>query len=555
MMEIPKNTPGFSQKVTKESLYDLLISFEQEVKKLLEEKGKLQEEKDQLLQENNRLKQELFLMRHKIFGKKSEKQKTLKDDLKKDVQEDDPQIFDEAQIKDVIQEDEEEGTIPDTLKDLLNVKESTDSDKDAGQQKKKKTGRKPLPDYLPREIIIHDLTDNEKICGCGCALKKIGEEISEQLDVIPAQVKVLQHVRYKYACKTCEEGVKIAPRPAQPIAKGLATAGLLAHVCISKYDDHLPLYRQSEIWQRMSVDLPRSTLSSWIIKVGVLVYPIVVLLQETIVKSSYVQADETTTQVLHEPGRAPTATSYMWLYKTGFSLTPSIVFEYQPTREGEHAFNFLKGFQGYLQTDAYKGYNVVTQQEDVTSVGCMGHARRKFVDVAKINQNPGKASIAVQIIGKLYDIERFATENNYTPPQRQKLRQEQSKPVLEAFQKWLVDLQPKVPPKNPLGRAIAYTLNHWASLIQYLEDGRLQIDNNSAERMIRPFTIGRKNWLFMGSVEGAKAGCAIYSIIETAKANGLEPYNYLRVLLEKIPITLEKDYHTLLPWNFKQSTG
>lgn len=231
----------------------------------------------------------------------------------------------------------------------------------------KKGRRKPLPAHLPRENVIHDLSDDDKLCACGCQRSKIGEEISEKLEVIPAQLKVIRHIRLKYACKACAEGVVTTPMPKQPIPKGIPTAGLLAHVCVAKYDDHLPLYRQSEIWERLGVDLSRSTLSSWVLQVGILLQPMITLLRAHMIHSGYVRADETTTQVFKEPGRIPTTQSYMWLYMTGNHRTPAIVYEYQPTRHGNHAKTFLNGFNGTLQTDGYSGYHAVTESEAVMS--------------------------------------------------------------------------------------------------------------------------------------------------------------------------------------------
>jgi transposase len=335
----------------------------------------------------------------------------------------------------------------------------------------------------------------------------------------------------------------------QPIPKGIPTAGLLAHVAVAKFDDHLPLYRQSEIWDRLGVNLPRSTLSSWILKMGDLLKPMIPLLQNHIIQSGYINADETTTQVLREPGRVPTSTSYMWVYMTGNHKHNCIVYEYQPTRHGDHAKTFLNGFKGTLQTDGYSGYHATTGSEHVISAGCWAHARRKFHDVWIVLKKDGAASKALEIIGKCYDVERHMSEQNFTTDHIKTYRQEMSKPILEALHTWLISIKPKVPPKSSLSKAITYTLNQWEPLTRYLEDGQLSIDNNAAERQIRPFTIGRKNWLFMGSVAGAKAASAIYSLIETAKANGLNPEAYLTTLLKNIPTTTPDMHHTLLPWN------
>lgn len=518
-----------------------------------------------LTNENQQLKNENALLRHALYGAKSEKlkAKAAKDSVVPDVATDqtneiagDHQVFDEASIEEVLVIENNHAAID------ASVANETPDNATAAEQRDKPKGaraRKPLPAHYPRVRIEHDLDEESKICACGCGLSKIGEELSEQLDVIPAQVRVLQHVRFKYGCKACTDGVTTAPMPAQAIPKGIPSPGLLSHVCISKFDDHLPLYRQSEIWERLGVEIPRSSLSSWVIQVGKLVEPLVELLRQTICATDYVHADETPTQVLREQGRSATSKSYMWLYMTGSytigETTPepiSIVYDYQETREGKNATKFLKDFHGYLQTDAYSGYDELTSQDVVTSVGCWAHARRKFNDVYKMaKKQPGKAEDALRIIAKLYEYERMFQDGGLCAQKRQKLRAEQVAPLLARFKKWLLAIKPKVPPKNPLGKAISYTLNQWDSLIVYIQDGRLNIDNNPAERMIRPFTVGRKNWMFMGNAEGARASAAIYSLIETAKANGVHPGEYLSHIFTELPLTAVEKVHTLLPWNVK----
>jgi transposase/regulator of replication initiation timing len=542
-------TSEIQPKISAQELYDQLIAEKLNYLNAQREIDNLTQKNSTLETENQHLKNENALLRQQLYGTKSEKAK-----LAKSAEESsgDACVFDEASITDVVLEENNEAEIAVSV-----AGEASSTASDNALVKKSKGARKPLPEHYPRVRIEHDLDESLKICKCGCGLSKIGEEISERLDVIPAQVRVLQHVRFKYACKACTDGVTTAPMPAQVIPKGIPSPGLLSHVCISKFDDHLPLYRQSEIWARLGVEIPRSTLSSWVIQVGKLVEPLVELLRQTICATDYAHADETQTQVLKEKGRTPTSTSYMWLYMTGSyavgEITPkpiSVVYDYQETRKKEHATKFLKGFQGYLQTDAYSGYDEITSQDVVTSVGCWAHARRKFSDVYKMGKKqPGKAEDAIKIIGKLYEYEKMFQEGGLSAQQRQKLRKEQVMPLLERFKSWLMVLRPKVPPKNPLGKAISYTLNQWESLIVYTQDGRLNIDNNPAERMIRPFTVGRKNWLFMGSPDGAKASAAIYSLIETAKANCVHPGEYLTYIFTELPLTSAEKLHTLLPWN------
>ena len=385
-------------------------------------------------------------------------------------------------------------------------------------------------------------------------MSRIGEEISEQLEFTPAVLKVLQHVRPKYACKSCEEGVKIAPVPVVILPKSIATPGLLAHILACKFEDHLPLYRQEQIWQRLGVELPRATLCNWVLKCGELFVPLVELLKEELLERNYVHADETTVQVLKEDGKTATSKSYMWVYLTGGVEKPILIYEYAPGRGAIFPTIFLERFKGYLQTDAYGGYNSLRAREDIKVLGCMAHVRRKFVEIVKRSNKKGKAHIAVTYISKLYAIEKQAREQNLTSEEIFELRQEKSKPILEKFKVFLDELVPRVPPKSAFGLAIAYALNAWIAINIYLEEGRLNIDNNPVENKIRPFALGRRNWLFMGNARGAKAAATIFSLIESAKANGLEAYYYLRHILSKLPSCKTKDdLRALLPHNCTSS--
>lgn len=522
--EIPA---GFSEKTPAKMLFaELMVAHRANLAAL---------EREVLLADHNaHLAGEVALLKQKLFGRSSEKRKPKE---KAEPAAPMDHVFDEATLGD-------EHT---TLDHAAAAVRSPDADTEPSQ--KNNRGRKPLPAHLPRENIIHDVADHEKICPCGCLRTKIGEEVSEQLEVIPTQLKVIRHVRYKYGCRHCEEGVITAPLPKQPLPKGIPTAGLLSHVCVAKYDDHLPLYRQSEIWERLGVDLPRSTLSGWVLHVGEALEPLILLLKQHIIQSGHVNADETTVQVLRTPDNSDTSKSYMWVYMTGKAMHPAIVYDYQPSRHGEHAQTFLSAFKGILQTDGYSGYHCVTKAADVIAVGCWAHARRKFHDVWSVLKKEGVSSKALDIIGKLYDMERVLREENRTSDEIKAYRQEHAKPLLDTFKIWLIEIKPKVPPKSSLAKAMYYTLNQWDPLIQYLENGDIAIDNNVAERQIRPFTVGRKNWLFMGSVAGAKAGAMIYSLIETAKAHALNPEAYLRYVLERIPSMKAEDYHQLLPWH------
>lgn len=419
-------------------------------------------------------------------------------------------------------------------------------------QPRKKPGRKPLPKSLPRVQIIHDLTDAEKVCSCGCTLTQIGSETSEQLEMIPASTRVIEHVRLKYACKPCEANIKLAAMPKQILPKSIATPSLLAHILVSKYNDHLPLYRQEAIFQRYGIDIARGTLANWVIKCGDVLLPLIKLLQDRIITYDVAFADETTVQVLKEPGRAPSQKSYLWVYLGGPPEQRSVVYQYTQTRAGINAELFLEDFKGYLHTDAYAGYERLSKLK-MSIVCCFAHARRKFFEIAKLTKNnQSLVHIALRKIGALYKIEAALKENSASSDIIYQTRQEKSKPLLDDFKIWLDEHIRRVPPKSPISLAIQYALNHWKELNRYIEDGRLEIDNNRSERAIKPFVIGRKNWLFADSVGGMHASTNIYSLIETAKANGLEPYAYLRYLLTHIPNAHTLDQlEALLPYNLK----
>lgn len=429
-----------------------------------------------------------------------------------------------------------------------NQEEVTQADEEItiAKHTRKKTGRRPLPEAFHREQIIHDLLEEQKICSCGHALHKMGEERSEQLEFIPARIKVLEHIRFKYACRLCAEGVKTALLPPQAIPKSISTPGLLSHVLTSKFEDHLPLYRQEQIWQRLGIDIPRATLCNWVLKCGELFAPLIKLLKAEIIESTYIHADETPVQVLKEEGKSATSKSYIWVYLTGPPAKPLVIYEYQPTRKGQVAYDFLEDFKGYLQTDAYPGYNALRKRDDINVFACWAHSRRKFVEIVKATKDNGKAQIALNFIRKLYEVESQVKAQNFN--ELYKLRQERSKPILERFKIWLDEHVTRIPPKSPLGGAIAYTLSNWDALNVYLTNGHLRIDNNHCENKIRPFALGRRNWLFMGNARGANAATAILSLIESAKANGLEAYYYLRYLLTKLPTCQTADQlKALLP--------
>jgi transposase len=432
------------------------------------------------------------------------------------------------------------------------VDASTDGDEIAvAAHQRRKRGRKPLPDHLLRIDVIHELAEDERCCDHdGQLLTEIGEVISEQLDIIPAKIQVTRHIRKKYACD-CGQCIKTAPLPAQPIPKSMASPGLLAHITVSKYQDALPLYRQETILQRIGVDIPRATLANWMIKAGGLVQPLINLMQDRLLSHDIMQMDETTVQVLKETGKRAQSKSYLWLQRGGPPAHPVVLYHYDPGRGAGVAKRLLAGFTGYLQTDGYDGYNFAVAENDLIHVGCMAHARRRFHDAVKAqgrNKKRGKAHRGLTLIQKLYRVEKQARK--LTPGKRYQLRQCHAKPVLDEMRLWLDQSLPQAPPTSATGKALHYLHNEWDKLIRYLNDGRLEIDNNAAENAIRPFVIGRKNWLFSDSVKGVTASANLYSLIETAKANGLEPYAYLRYLFTELPKAGTVDaIEALLPGN------
>ena len=423
---------------------------------------------------------------------------------------------------------------------------------------RKKRGRKPIPASLPREDVLHDLPDDEKHCAeDGTKLERIGEELSEQLEFVPARLRVLRHIRPKYACPRCRTGIRTASMPPQPIPKSLASPTLLAHVCVSKYADGLPLYRQEEMFRRIGIDLPRATLAHWMVRIGELVQPLVNLLWDVALASDLIQCDETRYQVLKEMGKRATSQSYLWV---AHALEAKIVlYQYDPSRSAEVPKRMLAGFQGYLQTDGYEGYGPVAKAPGITHVGCFAHARRKFDEALKGQRSSkkkrsdpraSKARAGLALIQKLYEIDRSVRDR--PPDERYRVRQEKMKPALDQLRDWLDDALPRIPPKSLTGKALGYLDKQWPKLVRVLDDGRLPLDTNAVENAIRPFVVGRKAWLFADTVRGAEASANLYSLIETAKRHGIEPFGYLRLVLRDLPrATTIDEIEALLPHNIE----
>jgi transposase len=499
---------------------------------LLMEKQKWSVERAGLYQRTDLLMEQLRLLRAKMFGRSSEKKAF-----------EHPSLFNEAEQDASASEQPEAGQ--DAEAESTSVAAHTRS----------KKGRTSLSPDLPREEVIHDLPEDQKVCDLdGHQLVEIGRESSEQLEIIPTQVKVLVHVRIKYGCPHCHQGVQIAPAPLRPIPKALASASILAYVAISKYADALPLYRQEGILKRFGLDISRTTLANWMIMSGHLVQPLINLIRDHMFDYGFIQMDETTVQVLKEANRAAASKSYMWVQHGGSPTERAILFDYDSSRAGKIPMGLLVGYQGWLQTDGYDGYLAIGAMPGVNHIGCWAHVRRKFVEAVLAAGKGGKTSNAqkgVDLIAKLYAIEKRIRGGS--PQQRLEVRQLEVPPIFKEIREWMDTISIKVLPSSLTGKALAYMHGQWDRLIRYIEDGRLEIDNNGAENAIRPFVVGRKNWLFSDSVKGAKASANLYSLIETAKANGLEPYAYLRHVFEYIPAAQTlADFEALLPWNLNR---
>ncbi len=392
------------------------------------------------------------------------------------------------------------------------------------------SGRGPLSASLPRERVEHFLPEAERCCGsCGVELTKIREETSEQLEYIPARLKVIEHVRGVYACKGCEESIQRAPKPPQAIEKGIPGPGLLAQVIVSKYADHLPLYRQQGIFERHGIDISRSTQCRWIASSAELAEPLVLSMQADALESKILKTDDTTVTVLGD--NRGSYKGRLWVY-LGDRGHPHQIFVYSPDREGKWPQEFLKNYRGYLQADAYSGYDKV-HATGVREVACWAHTRRYFFQALEVAKDK-RAIVPLGFIKLLFKIEEEAKDLNASA--RQAIREERAKPLLRKLDEWIQEIRPRVLPKSLLGQALTYATNQWEALNRYLEDGDLNIDNNASERALRTVALGRKNWMFAGSDEGGRRAAIFYTLIASAKQNGVEPFTYLRSLFELLPI-------------------
>ncbi|WP_122521494.1 IS66 family transposase [Pseudomonas viridiflava] len=468
------------------------------------------------------LEEENALLRQRLFGRKSEQ---TADPVTPQLA-----LFNEAEsVVEAIDENAEEGVVTPA---------------------KRRGKRKPLPADLPRIEVIHELPEHELTCVCGCRKHAIGEEVSEQLEIVPMQIRVIKHVRKVYGCRDCETAPVTADKPAQLIEKSMASPSVLAMLLTTKYVDGLPLHRFEKVLGRHGIYISRQTLARWVIQCGDHFQPLLNLMRDSLLASRVIHCDETRVQVLKEPDREPSSQSWMWVQTGGPPNQPVILFDYSTSRAQEVPMRLLDGYRGYVMTDDYAGYNALGAQAGVERLGCWAHARRKFVEAQKVQPKgkTGRADIALNLINKLYGIERDLKASSSAD--RKNGRHEHSLPILAQLKSWIEKTQPQATAQNALGKAISYLASNWSKLERYVEEGYLPMDNNAAERAIRPFVIGRKNWLFSDTPKGATASAQLYSLVETAKANSQEPYEWLRHALERLPTaTSVEDYEALLPWN------
>lgn len=407
-------------------------------------------------------------------------------------------------------------------------------------QDKRVAKRQPLPANLPRREIRHE--PDSTTCQCGCQMKRIGEDVAEKLDYVPGVFSVERHVRGKWACSQCETIVQ-APVDAHIIDKGIPTAGLLAQVLVAKYADHLPLYRQEGIFGRAGLAIPRSTLAQWVGVCGVRLQPLVDAMKTEILQHRVLHADETPVQML-KPGDGKTHRAYLWAYAPGaFEDIKAVVYDFCESRAGDHARKFLGEWRGSLTCDDFSGYKALIAS-GVTEVGCLAHARRKFFDLHAANKSQ-IAGFALEQFSRVYDIEREV--KNLDADQRKAIRQQQSKPVLDALHQWIALQRQKVPDGSATAKALDYSLRRWVALTRFVDDGQLPVDNNWIENQIRPIAIGRNNWLFAGSLRAGQRAAAVMSLIQSARLNGHDPYAYLKDVLTRLPTQRASRIEELLP--------
>ena len=408
-------------------------------------------------------------------------------------------------------------------------------------RQKSRPRREALPAHLPRVQVHHE--PDSTTCACGCQMKRIGEDIAEKMHYKPGDFTVERHIRGKWVCAKCEKLVQ-APVPAQIIDKGIATPSLLAQVMVSKYADHVPLYRQEEIFGRAGYAIPRSTLGEWVGVCGVQLQPLVDALRGTVLAHRVLHADETPVAML-KPGNGKTHRAYLWAYSPGaFEDIKAVIYDFTETRSGKNAEEFLGAWRGKLVCDDYSGYKAMLAKNGVTECGCLAHARRKFFDLHEANKSQ-IAGDALKLFGQLYDVEREVQELDAEA--RRQVRQAKAKPIADALHTWMTVHRLKVPDGSATAKALNYSLNRWQALTRYLDDGTLPPDNNYIENRIRPIALGRSNWLFAGSLRAGQRAAAIMSLIQSARMNGIDPYAYLNDVFTRLPTLPASRIEELLP--------
>jgi transposase len=513
------------------SLPPSLPSGEVALRELLHTQQRAYEESHlQALNYINYLFEQMALSRHRLFGASSEQISGQ------------GCLFDEAEVLASATTEEQ---------DIAPIPAELAANKSAEKPVTKARGKRtPLPPELPRVEIMHEVPEAERTCPCGTPMVIIGQVVSEQLDIVPMQIRVLRHIRNTYGCPGSIHAPIAASLPPQPLPKSNASPDFLAMLLTTKFIDGLPLARFEQVLERHGAKVPRQTLARWVIGTGGLLQPLHNLARDALLEGPFIHMDETVVQVLKEKDKSPTSNSYMWVQTGGPPDKPVVIYDYDPTRSGTVPTRLLQGYRGYLMTDGYEGYNALAKTEGIEHLVCWAHVRRRFVEASRVQPKgrKGHADEALELIGRLYGVERKHKEASV--PERWVARQQLSLPILAQLRAWLTKMLSAVVPNSALGKALSYLQNYWDRLIRYTERGDLPIDNNRCENAIRPFVVGRKAWLFSDTPEGAHASAVIYSLLQTAKANGHEPYAWLRRVLRELPAakTVE-EIEALLPWN------
>jgi transposase len=517
---------------------DDVISDRECLREVLEENRRLGDRVRELERQNLLQAEEIRLMKLRKYGRSSEK--LTGEDARQGL------LFDEAELS---SRNENESPAIEEVRITKTV------------YTRRKRGRKSLSPNLSRIDVVVDLSEEEKSVGEGYDLVRIGEETSEQVHEVPQKYIVIRTIRPKYVVKAVDgrEGeagrIKMASLPPRILPRSIATPSLLTAVLIGKFCDGLPFYRQEKVFARHGLEISRQDMANWAIAVAEKLEGLIQLMKAELLASPYLHCDETFFQVMDEPGRSNTTQSYMWVTTGGARDHRVALYQYSRTRNAAFIKDFLAEYRGYLQTDGYDGYTAIGEKEGIVHVGCWAHARRRFVDALKISQGQSSAAEMLALIRMLYDIEReqrtrfFGSGGSKDESAFLTARRDAVAPILTRIDAFLSAKAVDIPPQTALGKAITYTRDMWPRLVRYIECPYLTPDNNEAERAIRPFTIGRKNWVISGGPRGAFSSAVLYSIIETAKLCEVEPYYYLRHVLTRLPMTRSESLHSLLPWN------